>query len=252
MNAPPSQFGRIAKEYEKGRRAYDFNAMEYVCALIRKASNKDHPLVLDLGCGTGISTRQLYQNRIQVVGCDKDEKMIDVARKHDSSIVYTVGDSQDLRFCKDYFDAVTAFGAFHWFTDVESIVNIQHVTKRRGIFAVINKNDTGDFRQIFDESLNDAIGFVPRHAKLNYNPVKSLRERLFADVKEATFDGFEMYDLDEVLMLCQSLNAWNSVPEGKRRKVLDELRKNFSARLRSEFYTRTIETVVVSGVNNKR
>lgn len=241
------QFGMIAREYDTGRRGYAFDVMDHVCSLIRNSSKEACPFVLDLGCGTGISTRQLFSKGLHVLGCDKDEQMVEIARSYKDTISYFVRNSKDLNVYASQFNAVTAFGSFHWFTDQNSLVNISGVLKKGGVFVVVNKEDVGDFRKTFDESLEKVIGFIPEHAKMKYTPSQSLRENLFCSVGERTFEGYEQYSLEEILALCQSLNAWNAVPEHKRQRVLQELKMNFSANLTSGFYHRAIHTVVVNG-----
>ena len=77
--------------------------------------------VLDLGCGTGISTRQLVRDGAKIFGADKDANMIGEAKKEASSIQYVVAEAGRLPFGDASFDALTSFAAFHWFTDADSI-----------------------------------------------------------------------------------------------------------------------------------
>ncbi len=92
------------------------------------------PLTLDLGCGTGISTRQLKENGFGVYGADKDLVMLEAAHREDTSISYFHVAADKLPFGSGYFDIVAAFTAFHWFNDEGSLIEIKRVLKQDGIF----------------------------------------------------------------------------------------------------------------------
>ncbi len=77
---PLGKFGYNVKKYEKGRSGYPKEVFVYLKSLIKVK----RPLVLDLGCGTGIATRQL--TRIgTVIGADPDPIMLRAAKKHKNS-----------------------------------------------------------------------------------------------------------------------------------------------------------------------
>src|SRR5688572_476862 len=96
-------------------------------------------LVLDIGCGTGIATRQLRDRGVRVIGSDIDAGMIEEAEKTSPKISYVVAPAHQLPFENNHFDAVTAFSAFHWFRDKKSLSEIKRVLKKDGRFFIINK-----------------------------------------------------------------------------------------------------------------
>ena len=72
---------------------------------------------------------------------DKDPEMIRQAEKEgDSPIRYVASPVDGMPFETCKFDAVTAFSAFHWFTDKASIREIKRVLKAGGVFFVVNRN----------------------------------------------------------------------------------------------------------------
>jgi ubiquinone/menaquinone biosynthesis C-methylase UbiE len=76
MSKNLGRFGEFVKEYERARRIYDKAVFDYLKTLV----SANDPIILDLGCGTGISTRQLAKIA-RVIGCDPDPLMLAAARK---------------------------------------------------------------------------------------------------------------------------------------------------------------------------
>src|SRR3989344_1484500 len=105
------KFGEFVKDYEKARRSYPPQVFNFLKSVL----NVSRPLVLDLGCGTGISTRQLSPCGM-VIGLDPDPLMLNAAKKHQKvgQEKYVLGAADHLPFNNSTFDAVTAFASFHW------------------------------------------------------------------------------------------------------------------------------------------
>ena len=142
-----NSFGHMSAEYSAARRGYPTEVYEYLLESVGVKS----PRTLDIGCGTGISTRELQQNGFQVVGADKETQMIDAARAQSPEIEYVVAPADNLPFESDSFDLITAFTAFHWFNDENSLTEIRRVLKGGGhFFAALKGNreseESGTFR----------------------------------------------------------------------------------------------------------
>lgn len=80
--------------------------------LVRDLKIPENPTVLDVGCGTGISTFELIKKvhgRGKFYGIDISQKMIDVARARASDMGYEnaefiKGDGERLEFPESSFD----------------------------------------------------------------------------------------------------------------------------------------------------
>ncbi len=68
----PSETEFDATVYDSARKPYPQKVIDY-CA--RQISVIERP-ILDLGCGTGIATRQLSELGCEVIGCDPDPKSL--------------------------------------------------------------------------------------------------------------------------------------------------------------------------------
>lgn len=99
---------------------------------LKSLVNGEQPLTFDLGCGTGLSTGELKENGFDVIGADKEEEMIAVAKKENPNITFEISPANSLPFPDNHFDLVTAFTAFHWFNDIESLTEIKRVIKLGG------------------------------------------------------------------------------------------------------------------------
>ena len=195
-------FGKLRKSYESGRQDYSAEVMEYIFSLM-SASSK----VLDVGCGTGIATRQLAQRISDVFGCDVDGKMIETAQGHKDSIQYHVAPTEKMPFENDVFNFVTSFGAFHWFCDEKSVSEIKRVLKSGKFFIVVNKNESGSFRKDYKrivEKLTSAK--FPQSVKVNYDPTRILTQNGFSEVTERKFPYVEEFTIPKAMEQIQSMS----------------------------------------------
>lgn len=235
-------FHNLAKPYQAGRRGFDEQVFEFLSEKIGGLKGKR---VLDVGCGTGIATRQLQTLGSDVSGADLAEGMIKEAKDNNDSIEYVTAPTNKLPFEKETFDLVTAFSAFHWFCDEVSVQEIKRVLKNEGAFAAINKNDVSGIRldvNRFFEKYNVT------HVKNDYDPEAILKQSGFKGVTKFTIENTENFSLDEAIVYLQSIALWNMVPEEEKPKLLQEIRDSCEDTLKSgKSLERRLETVVVIG-----
>lgn len=227
-----NNFGVLGASYDSARRGYPQEVYDYLKSLTKVAN----PRTLDIGCGTGLATRELKQNGFDVTGSDKDTVMIETAKKHGDNIPYVVAPVEQLPFENETFDVVTAFTAFHWFTHEKAVNEIKRVLKDGGIFFAALKDNRydnlraqvqqKDYRAILEKYVGENY-----NSANNYHPEKILAECGFKDLTEEEFPVDEHYSIDDALVLIQSLSYWNLVPVEKRPEMLEELRKMYSNHL---------------------
>jgi len=99
--------------------------------------------VLDVGCGTGYTTRGILQllNPSEVVGVDQNYKQLMKATKNlcfeKTKISLTRGEVENLPFSGETFDAVVSVGAVEYFPDLDKALReITRVTKHGGKVVV--------------------------------------------------------------------------------------------------------------------
>lgn len=239
-------FEKLAQAYQGGRRGFDKAVFDF---LAQQTQGLAGMRILDIGCGTGIATRQLAQRGAEVIGSDISGEMIAQARQG-GGIEYVVAPAHEIPFEDQNFDLVTAFSAFHWFANLDAVSEIRRVLKSGGLFAVINKNDVAgirkDVNQLFDK-YRSAKG-----AKHEYRPEKILEESGFEDITTHTIAGTEIFTHQEAITYLQSIALWNLVPEDEREEMVAAVVSFCDDVLRREgVLKRELETVVVVGVKHQ-
>jgi SAM-dependent methyltransferase len=108
----------LAQERSKlfGERAesYDLFRPRYPDAVIDELlGHEPHVLdVLDVGCGTGIASRQLARRGAKVLGVELAPRMAEIARRH--GIAVEIGAFESWDAAGRTFDRVTSAQAWHW------------------------------------------------------------------------------------------------------------------------------------------
>jgi ubiquinone/menaquinone biosynthesis C-methylase UbiE len=96
-----------------------------------------HPLVLDLGCGTGVETRRLVDSGASVVGIDLSEKSLQIARSHVAEATFLLMDILEMCFEENHFNGVLDAGTLFHFNEGEQnqvLKTISSIMKADGIF----------------------------------------------------------------------------------------------------------------------
>lgn len=110
----------VATRYASARPALHDHAIALVSQRIRPPHR-----ALDVGCGTGLSTRALAQFAQEAVGVDISEEMLR-ARERDSRAAYVRAAAEHLPFADATFNLTTIASAIHWF-DREGVREIARV-----------------------------------------------------------------------------------------------------------------------------
>lgn len=120
-------FGAEAGRYDRTRPSYPD---ELVAAIVAACPGVE---VLDVGCGTGISSRQFQAAGCQVLGVDPDARMAEVAREH--GIDVEVAAIEDWDPAGRRFDAVVAGQAWHWVDPVAGAAKAGQALRPAGRLA---------------------------------------------------------------------------------------------------------------------
>ena len=138
---------------------------------------------LDIGTGTGVLPKHLYNENARIIGVDISEEQIkfakSFAKENELNIEYCVCPAEKTGLEKNSFDAITAAQCF-WYFDKEAIKSeIQRLLKPGGIFIKIYLTWTLD-----DEIAYKSHMLVKEYNK-NWKPGKSGSRDMFDNL----FDG---------------------------------------------------------------
>jgi ubiquinone/menaquinone biosynthesis C-methylase UbiE len=121
---PRERFSAAADHYKKWRPSYPVEVVDW---LIATAGLRASAKVVDLGCGTGISTRLLVSRGLDVTGVEPNEDMLAEAVRQGGK--YVRGEAQKTGLPDRTFDLATAAQAFHWFPIAETLQELRRILK---------------------------------------------------------------------------------------------------------------------------
>lgn len=218
-NAGALPFDGLADHYDQGRRSYPSEVLDWCVSQIPAGAPQ---VVLDMGCGTGISTRQLSAPDRVVLGVDPDAGMLRLALERScSGIAYLRSSVADLLLPGDVAHAVTMFGSLHWFTDPASLAKICDVLRPDGVVIVVNRRDADSFRSDLTSALHPFFEGRPRRPKEAFDPIDVFDRAGLSVIDTIEFARDERYDAVELALHVQSMHCWAMVPALRRPEALE-------------------------------
>ena len=139
-------FDTISNEYDGLNRVISFGIdLKWRNKVVEIVGLQKPDSILDIATGTGdLAINLTKTNAKKIIGLDISEGMLNVGRKKidkkqlNHTIDMVVGDSENLPFDNDSFDAITvAFGVRNFETLEKGLTEILRVLKPGGIFVVL-------------------------------------------------------------------------------------------------------------------
>ena len=206
--------------------------------------------VLDVGCGTGLTTREAAKSAAlgRVVGVDVSERMLERARELTvaerlDNVRYELGDAQVHRFGATSFDvAISRFGTMFFSDPAAAFANIAAALRpeARLVLLVWQRREDNEWAREIDAALGAARQSPPPAADPFSLGDRAATERLlesagfadvrFEDVHEPVFYG---HDLDAVLALVRGFQettaALASLSDQEATRTVERLREMLAA-----------------------
>lgn len=248
MNIPiieGKSFGRYASQYSEGRETYPDSFFKELAVRISKPE-----FIVDLGCGTGIATRQLKEQfpNAKVSGLDIDSDMLKEAEKvtpEKLSIDYQPCDvTKSLPLKDNSVDMITICTAYHWMSKTDedkqkTLSEISRVLKPGGVVAIVEGNPFGDNSLMTKKlkELNDKISEMyiknkalhPKRDVSNYNPETDLTKYGFKKIEKKIFSAKIKSTVSKDISRIQSRSQWNEIPKEDQPKALKFLTEELNA-----------------------
>jgi len=139
-------FDTISNEYDRLNRVISFGIdIKWRNKVVNLIKDENPENILDIATGTGDLAINLTKTRAKkIIGLDISEGMLNVGlkkikeRKLNSLVEMIIGDSENLPFEDDSFDAVSvAFGVRNFETLEKGLSEIYRVLKVNGVFVVL-------------------------------------------------------------------------------------------------------------------
>ncbi|MEX2210195.1 MAG: class I SAM-dependent methyltransferase [Gaiellaceae bacterium] len=204
--------------------------------LLAQVAGGERPdLVVDLGCGTGLSARAWAGRAERVIGVEPDGAMRAVAEAQGGGVEYLAADSSATGLEDGCADLVTCSQSFHWMEPEPTIAEVARILRPGGVFAAYDYDPVPfvqpELDAVFDAALDrakelrDTTGrispWTSRQPLAKSEHAGRLRASgRFRFVREAVLHSREEGDADRVLGLIRSYGA---VEEHKEQISLDEL-----------------------------
>ena len=137
-------------------------------SLVEILAPKEKERILDLGCGTGELSYQIYKLCSEVIGIDKSEEMVNKAKADFPEIKFEKGDAEDFSFEKK-FDAIFSNATLHWVTDYESAIKCMYNNLKEEGRIVLEFGGKGNV-EIITDALRTQLAEQGYHEQSSINP----------------------------------------------------------------------------------
>ncbi len=131
------RFKGFAQTYDAARPAMP----AFVPEVVERYLGARPGTVVDLGCGTGLSTLAWQGRCARVIGIDASEDMLTAARKRESGMVtFIKAFSHDTGLEAATADAVVCSQSFHWMNPQDTLKEVDRILKPGGVFATVDND----------------------------------------------------------------------------------------------------------------
>lgn len=136
-NLNADRFTGFARTYDAVRPAMP----AYVPEVIERYLGSRPDTVVDLGCGTGLSTLAWQGRCTRVIGIDASEDMLAVARRWESEqLRFIKAFSHDTGLEASSADVVVCSQSFHWMNPADTLAEVNRILKPCGVFATVDND----------------------------------------------------------------------------------------------------------------
>jgi SAM-dependent methyltransferase len=200
---PTERFTGLTDLYERFRPDYPAEAIDFIVAHCLLGTTT---LIVDIGSGTGISSRILSGRGICVVGIEPNEEMrqraIEVgAPPSGVPLTYQAGTAEATGLSDGCADAVLSAQAFHWFDAEQAIAEFHRILKPHGWVVLMwnERDESHPFTSAYGQVLRatrEGRQVESRHGKSGQ---ALLQSPLYCRAERVTFAHQQLLDEEGVL-----------------------------------------------------
>ena len=128
-------FSGFADIYENARPKVPKYPVDVICRYL----GKNPQLVVDMGCGTGLSSEIWQGISNKIIGIEPNDDMRGIAeKKSNSNMSFIKGFSDSTGLDDECADAVICSQSFHWMEPESTLKEVDRILKKGGVFAAID------------------------------------------------------------------------------------------------------------------
>tara|TARA_B100000767_G_scaffold107408_1_gene102986 strand:- start:97 stop:828 length:732 start_codon:yes stop_codon:yes gene_type:complete len=176
-------FDNISKEYDILNRVISFGIdISWRKKIVKILKSKNPSMILDVATGTGDLAIELVKtNAKKIIGLDISKGMLDVGidkikdKKLNNTVEMVIGDSENLKYENNFFDAVTvSFGVRNFESLDSGLREIFRVLKPNGSLVILETSNPTkfpfkQFYTVYSKYILPLIGKIFSKDKLAYN-----------------------------------------------------------------------------------
>lgn len=208
----------------------------YGKALLELLDPQSHDEILDIGCGTGELTNEIFKKTKSLTAVDASDKMINEAKKSYPGINFIKMNALEMEY-KNKFNKVFSNAVFHWIFDHEKFLEKIHTSLKMNGKLVVEMGGQNNTKTILS-ALKTALinnGYIENSKKqLTFFPsvgeYTSLLEKAGFTVRYVLYFDRETELIGEdglktfINMFCSPY--FEDIDEIIKNKILDEVKTN--------------------------
>jgi ubiquinone/menaquinone biosynthesis C-methylase UbiE len=199
-----NRFTGLAKIYAQARPSYPKQAIENIVSHCKLNANS---ILVDIGSGTGISSRLFAKYVFKVIGIEPNEDMRNEAKSNIennneySNIEYMDGTAEQTGLADTSVDAIICAQAFHWFNPEIAMLEFKRILKNDGWVVLLwNERDENDK---FTAEYGNLIRKLPETKSVEVPRGKSglalLTSNLFCKQEKTIFANEQILNKEKLL-----------------------------------------------------
>lgn len=128
-----TKYNRIGANYNKTRKADPF-LVDLLIDHLQPGKDKTY---LEIGCGTGNYTKELYNKGVQIIGIDPSELMLSEASRQNRNMVWRSGTAENTGLEDESVDGILCIlTVHHWGDLLQAFNEIDRIVRSRGRIVI--------------------------------------------------------------------------------------------------------------------
>lgn len=198
---PTERFSNRASQYSKARPDYPAKALDFI---LERCSLKAESKLVDIGAGTGISSRAFASRGLLVTGVEPNQSMLDEAKNHPDfaeKLTYVKAKAEETGLPSNTFDAVVCAQSFHWFDPGLALAEFNRMLKPGGWIVLLwNERDESDqFTKEYGKLLLTLPDTKLVEMKRGEAGQPLMESKIFSKQDKTCFAHEQLLDLDKLI-----------------------------------------------------